>query len=79
MARWNAFMVEAADKIGRSMRSAYNCKTWMEAQGFVNVVEIVYKWPQNTWPKDKKFKEIGEPALRLLSSLSTSRGSQERR
>jgi hypothetical protein len=31
----------------------------MEAVGFVNTVEKIYKWPSNGWPKDKKFKELG--------------------
>jgi hypothetical protein len=28
--------------------------------GFVNVQEKLYKWPINAWPKDMKYKEIGE-------------------
>ena len=32
----------------------------MESVGFVDVVETVYKWPSNKWPKDKKYKELGE-------------------
>lgn len=32
----------------------------MEKEGFVDVFETVYKWPTNKWPKDKKFKELGE-------------------
>ncbi len=42
----------------------------MEEVGFVDVVETVYKWPQNRWPKDKKFKELGEIMFSLLFSFS---------
>jgi hypothetical protein len=27
--------------------------------GFTNIHETIYKWPQNRWPKDKHFKELG--------------------
>jgi hypothetical protein len=32
----------------------------MIAAGFENVVEVVWKWPTNRWPKDRKMKELGE-------------------
>ena len=31
----------------------------MQAAGFVDIEERIYKWPQNWWPKDPKYKEIG--------------------
>ena len=31
----------------------------MEEIGFVNVHQEMHKWPLNTWPKDKKLKELG--------------------
>lgn len=31
----------------------------MEEVGFVDVTEKRLKWPLNTWPKDKKLKELG--------------------
>ena len=31
----------------------------MEAAGFENVVGVVYKWPTNRCPRDKKHKELG--------------------
>ena len=34
-------------------------KTLMIDAGFENVTEIIYKWPSNTWPKDRKYKELG--------------------
>lgn len=40
----------------------------MEGVGFVDVQEKVYKWPTNSWPRDKRAKELGEWAL--LASLA---------
>jgi len=34
-------------------------KEWMVEAGFRNVVELRFMWPQNSWPKDKKMKELG--------------------
>jgi hypothetical protein len=27
--------------------------------GFVNIVETKFKWPVNSWPREKKFKLLG--------------------
>jgi hypothetical protein len=67
-------MLEGCAKLGRSADSPIHYKAQMEAAGFVNVTETIYKWPSNRWPKDKKFKELGmwalenvEPGLEGLS------------
>jgi len=52
-------MLEAADKLGRPLDTCARAKEMMEAAGFVDVVLIPYKWPQNRWPKEKKYKELG--------------------
>lgn len=31
----------------------------MADAGFIDIVEIPFMWPQNRWPKDKHFKELG--------------------
>jgi hypothetical protein len=31
----------------------------MERAGFVDIVEVEYKWPMNGWSQDKKMKNIG--------------------
>jgi hypothetical protein len=43
-----------------SSDAAKRYKAQLEAAGFVNVNETIYRWPTNRWPKDKKFKELGE-------------------
>jgi hypothetical protein len=54
-----AFVLEGTTKFGAPMDSAKSYKTQLEAAGFINVVEVIYKWPQTHWPKNKKYKEIG--------------------
>jgi hypothetical protein len=58
--KWGIYCKQAGEKYGRLVNSALWYKEQMEAAGFVNVTEVVYKWPTNRWPKDKKMKEIGE-------------------
>ena len=50
---------QAGDVIGKTYRTAYHTKEWMEAAGFVNVVEKKYKFAIGTWPADRKMKELG--------------------
>ena len=52
-------MLKSANVLGRYSNSAESYKAQMEAAGFENAVEIVNKWPQNRWPRDPKYKEIG--------------------
>jgi hypothetical protein len=58
--KWDNLCIEAAKNLGRWINSASLYKEQMTAAGFENVVEVVYKWPTNQWPKDRKMKEMGE-------------------
>jgi hypothetical protein len=60
--------VEAGRNLGRDMNAAHQYSTLMRAAGFVNCVERRFKWPVNTWPKDKRYKELGMFALAALDS-----------
>ncbi|KAL2831418.1 S-adenosyl-L-methionine-dependent methyltransferase [Aspergillus cavernicola] len=55
----NSKMLEALSLIGRDGRLADRFKKVMIDNGFENVAEVRYKWPQNGWPKDKHLKSIG--------------------
>ncbi|KAM0231915.1 hypothetical protein ACHAPO_008213 [Fusarium lateritium] len=57
--QWSEFMTEAASNFGRSAVSAKSYKQQMIDAGFVNVTEVVYKWPTNRWPADPYYKELG--------------------
>ena len=60
LAKWWVLASEGFEKAGRKMRdTAQEHKTRLEAAGFVDVQEKVYKWPINHWPKDKRMKQIG--------------------
>jgi hypothetical protein len=63
---WSSLILEASNKLGRPVDSAKGYKSQLEEAGFTNVVETKYKWPQNRWPKDPKFKELGELKRELL-------------
>jgi len=57
--KWQNLVLEASQKLGCPMDIALTCKDTMESVGFEDVTEIIYKWPINRWPADKKMKEIG--------------------
>ena len=58
--KWSNFIAEAAEKLGRKIDSAKRYKEQLEEAGFTDVVETRYKWPQNRWPKDQAYKELGK-------------------
>jgi SAM-dependent methyltransferase len=60
--KWVYQLLEGTKMIGRPFNGANQYKEQMEAAGFTDVVQVIYKWPQNKWPKDKKFKELGMPS-----------------
>jgi len=57
--RWNEMLIEAAKSIGRDWHMTPKYAGWFKEVGFENVVERVYAWPGNTWPKGKKQKTMG--------------------
>ncbi len=57
--KWSKLVIDAGVTMGRSCDAALQFKGLLEAAGFEEVTEIIYKWPVNPWPKDKKLKEIG--------------------
>jgi len=58
--KWNKLLLEASVKLGATLDCALHYKERMEAVGFTNVTEVHYKWPTNSlWPKDPKYKAIG--------------------
>lgn len=57
--KWGQLMLEASLKLGLPLNSAVTVKQVLENAGYVDVVEVIYKWPMNSWPADKKMKEIG--------------------
>ena len=57
--QWADGMLDATARINRYADSAIHYKQQMIDAGFINVTEVVYKWPTNTWPKNEPYRELG--------------------
>lgn len=57
--QWSSLMIEATNVFGRGAQSAKKYKQQMIDAGFVNVTEVIYRWPTNRWPADPHYKELG--------------------
>jgi hypothetical protein len=64
--------MESGATIGRFTDSATKYTEQLAAVGFTNIQQTIYKWPQNQWPKDPKFKELG--MFRFTLILFRARG-----
>lgn len=56
---WGKTVIGMGDKFGKSFEIWSESKDRMEKAGFVDVVEVRYKWPMNAWSKDPKLEELG--------------------
>lgn len=70
--KWSTIQLDATIKAGRPINSAESYKSQLADAGFTDIVETVYKWPTNHWPKDKKLKELGMEFLGGIMNLATS-------
>lgn len=61
--KWADMLLKGTEAVGRSFNGAKLYKKQLEESGFVNVREVIFKWPQNQWPKHPHYKELGEFAL----------------
>ncbi|KAF4625669.1 hypothetical protein G7Y89_g12491 [Cudoniella acicularis] len=57
--KWSAVVFDASLKMNRPLNSSITYKALMEAAGYVDVVEVIDRWPTNKWPKDPRYKELG--------------------
>ncbi|KPM45612.1 hypothetical protein AK830_g936 [Neonectria ditissima] len=71
--KWVTQLLEGTKLINRPFDGAFEYKEQMEAQGFTNITQVIYKWPQNRWPKDPKLKELGIETLGLCWEVSKAR------
>jgi len=56
---WGQTVIEMGDKVGKTFGIWKQARQKMLEAGFVDVVEVYYKWPINGWPRDPKMKELG--------------------
>ncbi|KAK3317961.1 S-adenosyl-L-methionine-dependent methyltransferase [Apodospora peruviana] len=52
-------LMEACDRIGRTLDPAPSMKGWIEKAGFTNVEVATFPLPVGGWPRDKRLKECG--------------------
>lgn len=78
--KWSSLILEGGAAVGRFADCPTKYKEQLAAAGFTNIQQTVYKWPQNRWPKDPKFKELGmwvledlAPGLEALSAAIFTR------
>ncbi|RDW73611.1 S-adenosyl-L-methionine-dependent methyltransferase-5 [Coleophoma crateriformis] len=68
LARWSDLMLKASLSLNRSLESAKMYRKLLEGAGFTDLEETEYKWPQNRWPRGKRFKELGMWTLENIST-----------
>ncbi|KAM5443225.1 hypothetical protein MferCBS31731_001542 [Microsporum ferrugineum] len=56
---WGKTVVEAGATFGKSFTIWKESKERLKRAGFIDVVEVEYKWPMNGWSKDPKLRELG--------------------
>lgn len=57
---WADKMVEGTHEMGRPVDQSHMYRQWMEEAGFRDIEEQRFVWPTNSWPRDKKLKELGK-------------------
>ena len=57
--QWADNMLSATSTINRFADSGVHYKQQMIDAGFVNVTEVVYRWPTNSWPKNMTHRALG--------------------
>ncbi|KAF2806714.1 S-adenosyl-L-methionine-dependent methyltransferase [Mytilinidion resinicola] len=56
---WGNTVIEMGERFGKSFTIWNEAKERLERAGFVDVVEVRYKWPMNGWSRDERLKRIG--------------------
>lgn len=60
LAGWGDTFVGCSERAGRSLDTHKTMKAKIEAAGFVDVQEHLYKCPIGAWPKDQLLKDAGK-------------------
>lgn len=72
--RCSDLLNEAYRGNGWPMDTANHYERQLQEVGFVNIGAVREKWPTNSWPRDKKYKQIGiwntENVIRALAAVS---------
>jgi trans-aconitate methyltransferase len=57
---WGCTVIEMGERFGKTFKIWNEAKERLERTGFVDIVEVQYKWPMNGWPEDEKHRSIGK-------------------
>ncbi|KAF1986211.1 S-adenosyl-L-methionine-dependent methyltransferase [Aulographum hederae CBS 113979] len=57
---WGKTVIDLGQRFGKSFAIWKESRERMERAGFVDVVEVPYKWPMNGWCRDPRMKELGK-------------------
>ena len=57
--QWSSSMLEASATLKRPIDIGSKLREMMHNARFINIVEKVYKWPINPWPKDQWEQKLG--------------------
>jgi len=57
---WGRTVIEMGTRFAKTFKIWSEAKERLERTGFVDIVEVQYKWPMNGWPEDEKHKSIGK-------------------
>ncbi|KAJ4248145.1 hypothetical protein NW762_012915 [Fusarium torreyae] len=67
--RWNKLLEESAAKLGQPFIQTHILEDLMTKVGFTDIIATHFKWPTNSWAKDKRYKQLG-----LWSNENTNTG-----
>ncbi|KFA70371.1 hypothetical protein S40285_01750 [Stachybotrys chlorohalonatus IBT 40285] len=59
ISKWIKLLIEASANLGRPLTDAKHHEQRLVDAGFINVHRKTFKWPTNSWPKDRHHKEVG--------------------
>ncbi|KAL4865513.1 hypothetical protein BDV12DRAFT_174479 [Aspergillus spectabilis] len=67
---WGTIVVESGERFGKTFRIWEESASRLKRAGFVDVVEVGFKWPMNGWSSDPKLHELGRwNQLRLNTGI----------
>lgn len=72
LVNWSTLICDAAAKYNRPVPLYTEYRQWFEEAGFVDIKQIVFKSPTNSWPKNKLLKEVSK--FQLLAHIEGLEG-----
>ncbi|MCJ1469708.1 hypothetical protein MMC07_008349 [Pseudocyphellaria aurata] len=69
---WSRKICEAAEEYNRPIPVFTEYKAWLKEAGFVDVQQVIFKSPTNSWPKSKLLKEASK--FQLLAHIEGTEG-----